>query len=105
MLVRHMPNLSSPLDLAFHALADPSRRGIVARLVSGPASVSELAHPLAMSLPSVVQHLKVLEDAGLIRSEKQGRVRTCRIDLRALRQAERWIAAQRVTWEDGLEEA
>ena len=84
--------LNHQLDLLFQALADPSRRRMVERLSQGPASVSELARPLAMSLPAVVQHLQVLEASGVIRSEKVGRVRTCRIDPAALRIAESWIA-------------
>jgi DNA-binding transcriptional ArsR family regulator len=88
-----------PLDLIFHALADPSRRLIVERLSRGPASVSELAQPLPMSLPAVVQHLQVLEGSGLVRSEKIGRVRTCRIEPVALRPVERWISARRTSWE------
>jgi DNA-binding transcriptional ArsR family regulator len=92
-----------PLDLAFHALADPARRGMVDRLVRGPASVSELAAPFAMSLPAVVQHLQVLEASGLVTSEKAGRVRTCRIEPAALRQAEQWITERRTAWERRLD--
>lgn len=87
----------------FHALSDPTRRGIVARLTHGPATVSELARPLPMALPSVVQHLKVLEDSGLIRSQKVGRVRTCHVEPAALSAAERWIAEQRAYWERRLD--
>lgn len=87
----------------FQALADPSRRVMVERLSRGPASVSELARPLAMSLPAVVQHLQVLEASGLIRSEKVGRVRTCRIEPKALQVAERWINERRATWERRLD--
>src|SRR6516225_6243012 len=87
------------LDLVFHALADPSRRTMVERLTLGPASVSELAQPLAMSLPAVVQHLQVLEASGLVRSEKVGRVRTCHIESAAMRNAEQWITERRTTWE------
>lgn len=87
------------IDRVFHALADPSRRLIVERLSRGPASVSELAQPLPMSLPAVVQHLQVLEGSGLVRSEKVGRVRTCRIEPVALRPVERWISARRTSWE------
>ncbi len=79
----------------FAALADPSRRVIVDRLSRGPASVSELARPLAMSLPAVLQHLQVLEGSGLVRSAKTGRVRTCRLDPAALGTAEQWIADRR----------
>jgi DNA-binding transcriptional ArsR family regulator len=91
------------LDLVFQALADPSRRAMVERLCRGPASVSELARPLTMSLPAVVQHLRVLEASGLVRSEKVGRVRTCRVAPGALRTAEQWIADRRTTWERRLD--
>jgi DNA-binding transcriptional ArsR family regulator len=91
------------LDRTFHALADPSRRVMVEQLSRGPASVSELARPLAMSLAAVVQHLQVLEASGLVRSEKVGRVRTCRIDPSALRTAERWISQRRSSWEERLD--
>lgn len=94
-----MLNQPPSLDLMFQALADPTRRGIVDRLSKGPASVSELAHPFAMSLPAVVQHLQVLEQSGLVRSRKTGRVRTCTIDSEALSQAEAWLSERRVAWE------
>jgi DNA-binding transcriptional ArsR family regulator len=94
---------SDPLDLLFQALADPSRRAMVDRLSRGPVSVSDLARPFAMSLPAVVQHLKVLETSGLVRSEKVGRVRTCRIDDGALSMAELWIRDRRATWVDRLD--
>ena len=87
------------LDPVFQALADPTRRMIVDRLTRGPASVSTLAAPLAMSLPAVLQHLRVLETSGLVHSEKVGRVRTCRIEPLALQTAERWITERRMTWE------
>jgi DNA-binding transcriptional ArsR family regulator len=87
------------IDRVFHALADPSRRVIVERLSHGPASVSELAQPLPMSLPAVAQHLQVLESSGLIRSEKIGRVRTCQIEPAALRPVEQWLSARRANWE------
>jgi DNA-binding transcriptional ArsR family regulator len=87
------------LDLMFQALADPARRGMVERLCRGPASVSELAKPLSMSLSAVVQHLQVLEASGLVRSAKVGRVRTCKLEERALRSAESWISARRASWE------
>ena len=76
---------------------------MVERLCRGPASGSELARPLTMSLPAVVQHLRVLEASGLVRSEKVGRVRTCRVAPGALRTAEQWIADRRTTWERRLE--
>lgn len=91
------------IDRVFQALADPSRRVIVERLSRGPASVSELAEPLPMSLPAVVQHLQVLESSGLVRSQKVGRVRTCRIEPAALRPVERWITARRSNWERRLD--
>jgi DNA-binding transcriptional ArsR family regulator len=87
------------LDLAFQALGDPSRRAMVERLAIGPASVSELARPLAMSLPAVMQHLAVLEESGLVKSEKVGRVRTCRIDPNVISNAERWLNERRQQWE------
>lgn len=103
MILKHMLNQSAALDLMFQALADPSRRVMVERLTRGPASVSELAKPLAMSLPAVVQHLQVLETSGLVRSEKVGRVRTCHIEPKALRSAEHWIAERRTVWEQRLD--
>jgi DNA-binding transcriptional ArsR family regulator len=93
-----MLNQGRPLDPLFHALADPSRRVMVERLSRGPASVSELARPLAMSLPAVIQHLHVLEASGLVRSEKVGRVRTCLLQPAGLGTAEEWIAARRRDW-------
>jgi DNA-binding transcriptional ArsR family regulator len=93
-----MLHQSAPLDLMFQALADPARRMMVERLSRGTTSVSELAQPLAMSLSAVVQHLQVLEASGLVRTEKVGRVRTCRIDPTALRTAEEWIARRRAMW-------
>lgn len=94
-----MTNQAAVLDRRFHALADPTRRAVVERLTRGPASVSELARPFSMALPSLVQHLRVLEESGLIRSEKTGRVRTCHIETAALRETEEWIARQRAVWE------
>lgn len=98
-----MLNESIHLDRAFQALADPTRRGILSRLSRAPASVSELARPLRMSLPAVMQHLQTLEASGLIRSEKKGRVRTCRIEPAALSAAAGWIAEQRAVWEARLD--
>jgi DNA-binding transcriptional ArsR family regulator len=92
-----------PLDLTFQALADPTRRVMVERLATGPASVSELARPLDMTLSAVVQHLAVLEASGLVRSEKVGRIRTCRIEHKVLRAAERWIVERRASWERRLD--
>ena len=102
-LVKHMLNESARLDLAFQALADPTRRGMLARLSRAPASVSELAAPYRMSLPAVMQHLQMLEASGLVRSEKKGRVRTCRLEPKALATAETWIAEQRALWEGRLD--
>ncbi len=99
-----MPNYSGTLDQVFQALADSTRRNLVERLVRGSASVSDLAQPLAMSLPAVMQHLGVLEASGLVRSEKVGRVRTCRVDPQALRLAEDWISLQRTQWEERLDQ-
>jgi len=87
----------------FQALSDPARRGMIERLCKGPATVSELAAPLPMSLPAVVQHLKLLESSGLVRSAKSGRVRTCRIELAALDRAEQWLSERRSTWEGRLD--
>lgn len=92
-----------PLDRVFQALADPSRRVMVERLTRGPASVSELAEPLTMSLQAVVQHLHVLEASGLVHTEKVGRVRTCRIEPAVLRSAEDWISERRTSWERRLD--
>jgi DNA-binding transcriptional ArsR family regulator len=98
-----MLNEPARLDLAFQALADPTRRGMLTRLSRAPASVSELAGPLRMSLPAVMQHLRLLEASGLVHSEKKGRVRTCRIEPAALAGAEAWIAEQRAAWEAQLD--
>ncbi|HSD91366.1 MAG TPA: metalloregulator ArsR/SmtB family transcription factor [Kofleriaceae bacterium] len=101
--LKYVLNQSASLDLVFQALADPTRRVMVDRLTRGPASVSELAEPLDMTLSAVVQHLSVLESSGLVRSEKVGRVRTCTIEPTALRTAERWITDRRTTWERRLD--
>ena len=102
--VLNQPAEPAPIDLLFQALADPTRRQMVERLSRGPASVSALAEPLAMSLPAVIQHLQVLESSGLVRTEKVGRVRTCSMEPAALRAAERWMASQRVMWERRLDQ-
>lgn len=91
------------LDAAFQALADPTRRAIVDRLTGGPASVSDLAVPFVMTLAAVLQHLRVLETAGLVVTRKEGRVRMCRIDPAALRSVEDWIADRRLGWERKLD--
>lgn len=91
------------LDRVFHALADTSRRQMIERLCSGPASVSELAEPLAMSLSAVVQHIKVLESADLVRTSKTGRVRSCELRRDALRPVDRWIAERKAMWADAFD--
>jgi DNA-binding transcriptional ArsR family regulator len=94
-----MANLSSHLDNVFGALADPTRRAILARLGEGEASVGELAQPFAMALPSLMKHIRVLEAGGLVESQKSGRVRTCRLKPNAMAHAERWLIEQRAIWE------
>src|SRR5438132_9114218 len=89
-----------PVDRVFSALADASRRAIVDRLARGPASVSELARPMGISLAAVVQHVQVLEASGIVSSAKQGRVRTCRFEPVAVRLAEQWLIDRRVMWEE-----
>src|SRR5690242_3886507 len=90
---------SQQLDRAFRALSDPVRRGMLAQLPRGPASVSELALPLPISLPAVLQHLKALEQSGLVSSTKKGRVRTVRVESEALASAESWLSRRREEWE------
>lgn len=94
-----MENHSPNLDAAFHALADPTRRAILGRLVRGPTAVSALAQPFAMGLPAFLKHLRVLERDGLITTEKSGRVRTCRVNAAQLAAAEGWLATQRSLWQ------
>jgi DNA-binding transcriptional ArsR family regulator len=96
-------NQSADADVVFHALSDPTRRHIVERLGQGAATVSELAAPLPMSLPAVVQHLQVLEASGLVESEKVGRVRTCRLVVKRLDTVQDWIDERRRTWERRLD--
>ena len=98
-----MLNQSEPVQRVFQALADPTRLAMFERLSGGPASVSELARPLAISLPAVLQHLAVLETSGLVHSEKVGRVRTCRIDPAALQTAGDWVAERRAMLERSLD--
>ena len=98
-----MLNQQTPLDLTFQALADPTRRAMMQRLAGGPASVSELAQPFAMSLPAVMQHLALLQSSGLVRSEKVGRVRVCRINPAAMSEAEQWLQQRRAEWEGRLD--
>jgi DNA-binding transcriptional ArsR family regulator len=102
-ILKYVPNQLGSLDQVFQALADPTRRSMVERLVRGPASVTELARPQAMSLPAAMQHLQVLQDCGLVRSAKVGRVRTCHLEPDVLRAAESWIAAQRTAGESRLD--
>lgn len=100
------PNTDNPdldVDALFAALANPTRRRVVERLSRRPASVSELARPFEMALPSFVQHLRVLEEAGLVRSTKEGRVRTYRLEPRALGTARDWLEEQRALWEARLD--
>jgi DNA-binding transcriptional ArsR family regulator len=91
------------LDRTYQALGDSTRLAIIERLAKGPATVSELAREQPMSLAAVMQHLKVLEDSGLVKSEKVGRVRTCRVDPLVLSEAERWITERRQMWERNLD--
>jgi DNA-binding transcriptional ArsR family regulator len=91
------------MDQVFKALSDGTRREMIERLTRGPASVGELAQPLSMSLPAVMQHLQVLEACGLVRSEKAGRVRTCHLEPDGLRMAEDWLGGQRTGWEHRLD--
>ena len=93
-----MPYHSNPLDLAFHALSDPTRRAVVSRLAKGELPVSALAEPFAMTLPSFAQHLKVLEECGLIASEKRGRSRWCRLERALFDEAANWMESERRRW-------
>jgi DNA-binding transcriptional ArsR family regulator len=102
-ILKLMLNQSAQLDLMFQALADPTRRAMVERLSRGPASVSELAAPLTMSMPGVVQHLQVLEQSGLVTTKKVGRVRTCTLDTGAMSLAEQWINDRRRLWQRRLD--
>jgi DNA-binding transcriptional ArsR family regulator len=94
-----MARRKANIDRVFHALGDPTRRAIVDKLSRGPITVSQLAKPLAITLAAVVQHMQVLEECGLIRTEKVGRVRTCSLEPEALSAAEQWIRDRRSTWE------
>jgi DNA-binding transcriptional ArsR family regulator len=99
-----MPNQSLQLNRVFQALADPTRRAVLERLGRGPAPMSELARPFGMALPSFSQHLDVLEDCGLVRSRKAGRVRTYQLAPKKLKAAEAWMAKQRALWERRLDQ-
>jgi DNA-binding transcriptional ArsR family regulator len=98
-----MEQYSEPLNGVFQALADPTRRAVLGRLNKGPASISELAKPFAMALPSFMKHIRLLEESGWIRTRKQGRVRTCTLEKTALTAAEAWLSAQRAVWEARLD--
>ncbi len=97
-----MPNKHISLDRVFYALADTTRRSVLQRLSTRPAPVSELAEPFDMALPSFMQHLDILEDCGLVRSQKAGRVRTYQLATHSLKAAEKWLAKHRMTWETRL---
>ena len=99
-----MPYQSTELPKLFHALADPTRFAVVAQLAQGPSSMTALARPFDMALPSFSQHLKVLEDCGMVRSSKSGRVRTYELQPKALEAAEHWLAAHRRRWETRLDQ-
>jgi DNA-binding transcriptional ArsR family regulator len=94
-----MVNQKASLDTVFHALADPTRRAVIGRLLGGAAPVKRLAEPFAMGLPAFMKHLSVLETSGLIRSEKLGRVRTCHLNADRLAAAEDWLSEQRAVWQ------
>ena len=99
VILSQVANYASTLDLVFLALADPTRRAVLGRLGSGPASVSELASGFAMALPSFLKHVRALESSGLIHTRKTGRVRTCELDRDRLAVVDGWLAAQRSSWE------
>src|ERR1700690_457733 len=94
---------NAAIDRVFHALAEPSRRAIVERLSAGPMPVSDLAQPFHLTLAAIVQHLQVLEESGVVQTEKIGRVRTCRLDSGGLSLAERWLSERRALWERRLD--
>jgi DNA-binding transcriptional ArsR family regulator len=98
-----MPKKKASVHAVFQALGDPTRRIIMEKLTAGPVSVSELAAPLQMTLAAVVQHLQVLEESGLVHTEKLGRVRTCRINPAGLSVVEQWIKDRRSLWEKRLD--
>jgi DNA-binding transcriptional ArsR family regulator len=98
------PGKKADVHRVFHALGDPTRRMILEKLTAGPVSVSQLATPLKMTLAAVVQHLQVLEESGLVRTEKSGRVRTCRLDSAGFALAQQWIADRRSLWEKRLDQ-
>ncbi len=102
-VLQYVADPDSGLDRVFHALADGSRRWMIERLCAGPATVSDLAEPLPMSLSAVVQHIKVLEAADLVRTQKTGRVRICELRAEALRPVDRWIADRQRMWADAFD--
>jgi DNA-binding transcriptional ArsR family regulator len=93
-----METYKTPLDAVFHALSDPTRRAVINRLTKSPAPVKELAEPFDMGLPAFLKHLRVLEESGLIATEKTGRIRTCRVKIERLTEAESWLSEQRELW-------
>lgn len=99
-----MSQVAEPIDQVFRALSDPTRRQVLSRLSRSPASVSELAQPFDMALPSFVQHMRILEDCGLVRSTKRGRVRTYQLAPQRLKLAEDWLSEQRLLWERRLDQ-
>ena len=103
MLVSDMAKYDPDLSLLFHALADPTRRSILNRLAEGPARVTDLAGPTGLRLPTVMRHLSVLEEAGLIATSKDGRIRTCAIVPEALDPVRTWLDEQRAIWEARLD--
>jgi DNA-binding transcriptional ArsR family regulator len=98
-----MPTSQEQIDKLFHALCDPTRRSILDALVERPASVSKLAEPLGITLTAVIQHLEILEDAGLVHTEKLGRVRVCRLEPGGFGALEQWIRKHRTAWERNLD--
>jgi DNA-binding transcriptional ArsR family regulator len=99
-----MPNFHASLDGAFHALSDPTRRAIVAQLSKRPQTVGELSRPFPVALPTLLQHIRVLEQSGLVSTEKRGRVRTCALRREGLEVTEAWLAEQRRVWEARLDQ-
>ena len=104
VILRHMPNETQALDRVFHCLSNATRRDVIARLAVKPATMTELAAPFDMALPSFLQHLQVMENAGLIRSHKTGRVRTFELQPPKILLAETWLHAQRTSWETRLDQ-
>jgi DNA-binding transcriptional ArsR family regulator len=103
VILSRMTNHSDHLDLIFSALSDPTRRAVVMRLSKQPASVTELSEPFAMAMPTLLQHIRVLETSGLVETEKIGRVRMCTLRVEAIAATEHWLAKQRAIWEGRLD--